>query len=382
MSMPARLLVFNLATDTDHSILGFTSDWLRALAPHMAAIDVITMWAGRFELPANVRVHSVGKEQGRSEPSRAIEFYRILHRLLSIHRYEACFAHMQPLFCVMGAPLLHRHGIPITLWYTHGATSMMLRLAERLADRVVTAGSDTFKLPSRKLRVIGHAIDLDLFQPAPSNRESAGPFTVIAVGRVSPVKRIEAMIEAVAALAPTAPAAGLKLRLVGPIENGDREYASALQRRALALGIHELVEFAGPVRRSDLASEYASADVALNLTPSGALDKSALEAMACGVPLITSNPALGAEVASVDRRLVVGGAEPAVVAAALGYVHGMTAQERMALGVKLREKTHGHSLATLPERLLRVMPRRTVVGAAFRELPRTPRSCLEPFDRN
>ena len=59
-----RLLLFNLATDADDPVLGFSTRWIRALAKHLEFINVITMRAGRIEVPANVRVHSVGKEKG------------------------------------------------------------------------------------------------------------------------------------------------------------------------------------------------------------------------------------------------------------------------------------------------------------------------------
>ena len=106
MTAPLRLLWFNLATDADATGQGFTTDWLNALAPHCDQIDVLTMRAGRLALDDKVRVYSVGKEKGYTELRRAVEFYRLLSRLLRENDYDACFAHMQPLFAVMGAPLL------------------------------------------------------------------------------------------------------------------------------------------------------------------------------------------------------------------------------------------------------------------------------------
>ena len=57
-----RLLWFNLATDVDDPVLGFTSRWIQAIATKVERIHVITMRAGRIELPENVRCDSVGKE--------------------------------------------------------------------------------------------------------------------------------------------------------------------------------------------------------------------------------------------------------------------------------------------------------------------------------
>ena len=92
-----RLLVFNLATDADDPILGFTTRWIRALAARVDFIQVITMRMGKLDLPDNVQVHSLGKEKGYSEARRLREFYKILARILREDRVDVCFSHMNPL---------------------------------------------------------------------------------------------------------------------------------------------------------------------------------------------------------------------------------------------------------------------------------------------
>ena len=46
----SRLLVFNLATDADDPVLGFTTVWLNRLAAYYDAIDVIAMRMGRLDV--------------------------------------------------------------------------------------------------------------------------------------------------------------------------------------------------------------------------------------------------------------------------------------------------------------------------------------------
>lgn len=367
MTTPAplgSLLVFNLATDVDHPLLGFTADWVAALATVADHVDVLTMTAGRHALPANVRVYSVGKEHGHGNLRRASTFYRLLRRLTAERPYDACFSHMMPLFAVMGAPVLRRHGIPVTLWYCHSATSTMLRMAERMVDRVVTAHPDTFRLPSGKVEAIGHAIDVDLFAPVPVSRQPDRPFTIVAVGRVAPIKRVEVMVEALGRLAHARPGKPVHLRLVGPTDGGSAAYVASLRDRARALGVADSVEFAGPVGRRALPAEYSAADVAVNLSPAGLFDKAALEAMACGLPLVTSNRALAAEVTATDPRLAIAEPDPVLLADALGYLQDMGAARRVAVGEALRRKTHDHATSTLPARLLAAMPRRAATRAA------------------
>ena len=86
-----RLLWFNLATDVDDPVLGFTSRWFQAIATKVERIHVITMRAGRIELPENVRCDSVGKEAGYSRPRRIVECYRILLEVLRNEPVDACF---------------------------------------------------------------------------------------------------------------------------------------------------------------------------------------------------------------------------------------------------------------------------------------------------
>ena len=58
-----RILWFNLAMDAEDPILGFATYWVRAMASRVEVIHVISMRAGRGEVPDNVRVYSVGKER-------------------------------------------------------------------------------------------------------------------------------------------------------------------------------------------------------------------------------------------------------------------------------------------------------------------------------
>src|SRR4029079_6941240 len=139
------------------------------LAARCEAVDVITMKMGRLAVAPNVQVYSVGKEKGYSEARRFFEFYRILFRLLRQHHYEACFAHMMQLFAVMGSPVLKLYRVPITLWYAHKATGRMLQLAEKLVDHVVTSTAEGFRLPSKKVQIIGQGIDTDHFKSAQSD---------------------------------------------------------------------------------------------------------------------------------------------------------------------------------------------------------------------
>ena len=191
-----RLLLFNLMTDESDPVLGFAPGWIRELAARCELVDVITMYRGTHSLPDNVRVYSAGREQGWSKPRRLLSFYRQLLPLLAARRYDACFAHMMPLFAGLAGPLLRARGIPMTLWYTHRQRSAQLRLGAAMSWRLVSADASSFPYASHKLRVIGHGIDTDFYAPAAAADEERP--LVLQVGRLAAIKHQATTIRALA----------------------------------------------------------------------------------------------------------------------------------------------------------------------------------------
>jgi glycosyltransferase involved in cell wall biosynthesis len=288
----ANLLIFNLAMDADESALAFVITWVEQLAPHYERIDVITMRAGRMSVPPNVHVHSVGKERGWSEPRRGLEFYRLLIARLRERRYAACFAHMMPLFAVLGAPLLRLWRVPLTLWYTHQQRSPMLRAALIMSRTVVSAARESFPYRTRKLQAIGHGIDTDFFSPGPpSTTNGSYPARyIVQVARIAPIKRQAVLLQAFIRLNdPTT-----RLVLVGEVLGEGA--TNALYRKELELtaeraGVANRVIFTGRQSPVQVRDWYRRAAIAVNLSPVGLFDKAVLESLACGLPTVVSNPA-------------------------------------------------------------------------------------------
>jgi glycosyltransferase involved in cell wall biosynthesis len=350
MDPPVNLLLCNLATDADDPILGFTQDWIRALAARVARVDVVTMRSGRLALPANATVYSVGKERGYSEARRAVEFYRVLHRLHWLRGYDACFAHMMPLFAVMAAPVLRARRIPLTLWYTHPSTSPLLRVAVRVADVVVTASPESINVPTTKLVVTGHGIDTARFSPAQAH-DPGGRFDIVSVGRIAPIKGLEMLIDAASTLSRQL-ANELHVTFVGPVAPADEPYARGLVQRVADAGLDGTVEFTGSMARDTLPAVLRDSSVAVNLTPRGGFDKAVLEAMSCGTPVVTTSDSFRPlfEEAGAADLLVRGGADE--LAATLRAVADLDHGERAALGARLRQAVvDHHSLDRLAERL-------------------------------
>ncbi|MCY4023908.1 MAG: glycosyltransferase family 4 protein [Anaerolineaceae bacterium] len=348
---PLRLLWFNLATDADAPNLGFTTEWINALAQHCEYIDVISMRVGRVDVAANVRVFSLGKERGFSEARRAFRFYRLLWTLLRARRHDACFAHMQPLFAAMAAPLLRLHGVPLTLWYAHRAVTLRLRLAEMAAARVVSSSREGFRLRSGKLRITGQGIDVDRFTPA---EPAPGTFTILCLGRIAPVKRLETLLSAAELMAEQG--AQFKVRLLGTVYPQDRQYAEDLQAQVERSGLKDCVEFANAVPHERVPAELRRAHVMVNLSATGSLDKAVLEAMACGIPVVSANEAFTEMLSPWAGQVLTPPDDPKVLARRLRGLMAMQSRARVELGLELRRLVErDHSMQHLVENLLSVL---------------------------
>ena len=356
-----RLLLFNLVTDANHPVQGFTTVWINALAEHCDYIDVVTMQAGRLAVANNVRVYSLGKEKGHSKPRRAFNFYRILWRLLRQRTYDACFSHMNPLFAVMGAPLLKLRKIPVTLWYTHKSVTPTLRLAEKLVNRIVTASSESFRLKSDKVIVTGHGIDTTVFVPSIEPRPPERPFTILSVGRIAPIKNLETLIEATHLLITDYNMTDIRVRIVGNIYSHDENYAARLRKLVTCYNLDHVIEFAGPVPFDEVVQQYRQADVAINLSRTGSVDKVVLEAMSCGVPIITSNEAFYSTLEMWPDTLLESHDIEQELVQRLTDLTARPVAERTIYGQELRKVVvEGHSLDVLVETLIEKFDARAI----------------------
>jgi glycosyltransferase involved in cell wall biosynthesis len=158
----------------------------------------------------------------------------------------------------------------ILFWYMHKSVTARLKLAEQIADVIVTASPESFRLPSKKLHVVGHGIDTDIFRPDPKVERGTH---VLSVGRLSKSKRHDKAVDIAADL-------GVELRIAG--EGPERENLEHYAKSKSAQVI-----FLGGLTHAQLRDEYLRAALFIHTSETGSLDKVLLEAMACGTPIKT-----------------------------------------------------------------------------------------------
>jgi glycosyltransferase involved in cell wall biosynthesis len=134
---------------------------------------------------------------------------------------------------------------------------------------------------SRPVVTIPNGIDLEIYRPAPSTRRR-DEFVIGCMSRLVPGKGVEDVLVAGQDLVRR----GVRLRIAG-----DGPERPRLERLAEQLGIREGVEFVGWIQdESDVAAFWSACDVAVS-APNDWVESfglAAVEAMACGVPVVAT----------------------------------------------------------------------------------------------
>ncbi len=129
-----RLLITTQKLDKYDPILGFFHSWVAEFAKHCESVQVICLFKGEYDLPDNVHVFSLGKEERQSRIQYLIHFYwYIIHER---KKYDTVFVHMNQIYVVLAGFLWKLFGKKISLWYTHRAVDWTLRVATLFADKI------------------------------------------------------------------------------------------------------------------------------------------------------------------------------------------------------------------------------------------------------
>ncbi|MEK7542004.1 MAG: glycosyltransferase family 4 protein [Patescibacteria group bacterium] len=287
-----KLVIVTQAVDREDPNLGAFYYWWEMLAQSADSLMIIAGRAGSVDFPANVSVETFEKRAGiLGRVRRLWRFWELCSRHCA--DADAVLFHQIPEFVLAAAPFLIGRRKAASLWYAHGAVSWRLRLAERLVHNIFTSSEAGFRLPSKKVFHLGQGINTDLFKSKAADLRPPTPnlaLRLITAGRISPVKNCEIIIGACAVLRD----AGRQfiLTIAGdPITPGDRQYLEKLKTIVREKDLDGQVRFAGAVPHSEVADLLRQHDVFINASRTGSLDKAVLEAMACGLSVITANEA-------------------------------------------------------------------------------------------
>jgi glycosyltransferase involved in cell wall biosynthesis len=180
-----------------------------------------------------------------------------------------------------------------------GATRIF-SVADSLKQLVVGAGADT-----QKILVVGNGVDIEKFNPIARTeaRQILGlkdtDNILISVGGLVPRKGFHRVIEVLPALVREIP--HLKYLIVGGA-GPEGDYTQVLREQISSLGLEDNVIFLGAMPSNQLNRPLSAADVFVLATENEGWANVFLEAMACGLPVVTTRVGGNAEVVA-NRKL-------------------------------------------------------------------------------
>jgi glycosyltransferase involved in cell wall biosynthesis len=210
-----------------------------------------------------------------------------------------------------------RLGRRLTLRRWYQFHHMQDRVARRL-PRVITVSTQSrrdiverMRVDPARIRVIPVAVDDTVFAPRPGTARVPGRIFAVSSADV-PLKGVVPLLQAVAALRARRP---VELVLLGEARRG-----GAVERTVRELGLGGTVRFVRGIDDAAVAAQYAEAEVAVVPSLYEGFSIPAVQAMACGVPLVATTAGALPEVVGRDGEtaLLVPPGDAAALAQAIG----------------------------------------------------------------
>lgn len=251
----------------------------------------IPVWRPRFipVYPFHVHLHSVFVQRlvNRLEPE-----FDLLHLhtplppplqvkipcLLTVH--TPMMAERRAIGVASLRELLIRLQIPVSIGIERrllAAADGLAAVAHSVAGELGAYGTDR-----ASIRVVGNAVDTDLFRPAEEAKalRSTGP-AILAAGRLDVRKGLEDLAQSMRLVVERFPNTRLWIAGTGPLQN-------RLMCQVERLGLGQTVSFLGQIGQAEMIERYQATTIFVHAAHYEGLPTVLLEAMACGKAVVST----------------------------------------------------------------------------------------------
>jgi glycosyltransferase involved in cell wall biosynthesis len=275
-----KLLITTQALDLDDPTLSAYHGWVAALAERCESVIAICLKEGRHDLPANVRVYSLGKEKGSVSPlAYAIRFLGLVWKLR--REYDRVFVHMNQEYILIAGWLWEILNKPVFMWRNHYDGSWLTDLAASTCTKVFCTSKHSYTAKYKKTMLMPVGIYLTRFYyPEEAGGALRAPHSILFLARMAPSKRPEMLLEALGMLAKRS--TDFTATFIGSPLPENQTYYEGLIAEAKSLGITEQVTFLLGIPNTETPDVYRSHEILVNCSKSGMFDKTLFEGAGCG----------------------------------------------------------------------------------------------------
>lgn len=290
-----RLLICTQIVDEKDSTLGFFHSWIAALAKNFESIEVVCLQEGEHNLPKNVRVHSLGKENasGTRFLKRVAYSKLLLQYAWTLRReYDTVFVHMNQEYILLAGWLWRLLGKDIYFWRNHYDGSFITDIAAMACKKLFCTSHFSYTAKYKKTKIMPVGVDTSVLDSLPDVVRV--PRSILSIGRVASSKNIHLFIEALGLLHKEG--VDFTASVYGKTAKWDEEYHESLIERTRSFGMESKVSFHGPLPKTDTYKAYRAHEISVNASPSGMLDKTMFSGMMHGCLILVSNKDLRGQI--------------------------------------------------------------------------------------
>jgi len=204
------------------------------------------------------------------------------------------------------------------------------------------------------------AIDSEAFSDDPVDRSNDSEIVLLYVGRITPYKGLEFLLRALAML-PAHVTEKTRVEIVG---SGEDKYEQLCRQIVAQADLSHRVTFCGRRSKAEVLDHYRSADIFCFPTLAETTGNVLLEAMAMGLPIVSTNYGGPAAVVHPDAGILVEPDSPDSFSSGIaGALENLITNEnlRRSMGEKARQhvienlswNAKGNQIADIYERLLK-----------------------------
>ena len=192
-----KILIITQRINVNDPVLGFFHRWVAEFAKHFEKVTVICLEKGEYDLPSNVKVLSLGKEQRQSRKQYLARFYSYIWQ--ERKNYDVVLSHMNQEYVLLAGFFWWLSGKRIYMWRNHHVGDELTNMAAFFCKKVFCTSRFSYTAKFKKTVLMPIGIDLNRFKPMTEQKRK--PRSILFLARMSPVKKPDVLVEALVLLA-------------------------------------------------------------------------------------------------------------------------------------------------------------------------------------